>query len=69
MSTNKADKRRKPGEFVYSRAKPGLRFPKPPSGCATTDLITELSREVMVMIRARERRRGDSPKDEPPEAV
>jgi hypothetical protein len=69
VSTNKTTKTRKTGEPVRQRPKTKLRLLKPQSECSTTDLITELSREVKVMLRGQQRRRKVRADDDPPEAA
>lgn len=69
MSINKTAQSGKASEPVRQRPKTGLRLLKPQSECSTTDLISELSQEVKVMLRGQKRRRKGPAGDEPPKAA
>ena len=71
MSTDKKFKPRNTGEPSRRRPVSKLRLLKPQSECCTTDLITELSHEVKVMLRGQKRRREreDGHSDDSPEAA
>ena len=69
MNTEKSPKRRKAGALVYAKQRPKLELIKPGSECATTDLITELSQEVKVMLGKTNRHQQKASEDNTPEAA
>lgn len=69
MSTNKPAKPRRAGSSAFPKQKPQLRLLKPDQECATTDIITELSQEVKVMLGEQKRRRVVVQDDDAPDAA
>lgn len=66
MNAVKSLGHRKAGESIQPAPEPKLRLLRPPSECSTTELVSELSRQVKVMLRrvktGRQRRRTEAAK-------